>query len=89
MTDAPTAHLGSGTPVTDPAELHALRRTVRTGDDTGAGLNGLSGLAVAWVLANLNPVALPTPRPTSAGMSAPPQPSALDHLWHCRETSRI
>jgi hypothetical protein len=61
VVDGATDHLGCGTPVTDPAELHALRRTVRTGDDTGASLNGLSELAVAWALADPNPVALPTP----------------------------
>lgn len=61
MADALTTHLGTGTQVTDSGELDTLRRGVRAGDDDGTLLGRLSELAVAWVLANPDPVPLPAP----------------------------
>jgi ankyrin repeat protein len=62
MTDAVTTHLGSATPVTDAGELDTLRRAVRTGTADKTTQYRLSELAVGWVLANPDPVALPDPR---------------------------
>jgi hypothetical protein len=61
MTDALTAHLGSGTPVTGTGELDTLRQAVRTGNADKRTHYRLNELAVGWVLANPDPLSLPGP----------------------------
>jgi hypothetical protein len=62
MLDALIGHVGSGTPL-PPAQLEeakALAKRMRSGSDYDAPTR-LSQLAVQWVLANPQPIALPTP----------------------------
>jgi hypothetical protein len=61
MADALTARLTSRTPVADRRELAPLRKIVRTGRGDKTTLYRLAELAVAWVLANPDPVPLTDP----------------------------
>ncbi len=60
MTDALVAHLGSQV-AADPVELADLGGRVRTGAFDQVAVDRLTDVTVSWVLANPDPIPLPTP----------------------------